>query len=437
MRVRSLFVISLFSFTIFSNCSSQEITDTFNYENYSQIQIYSDFEVIIKSFILRRDFNDRKYLSNISDIVLIPQEYAVISGDKVILEELFNFWVSMIPNIPYIQSMDPFSSGLIRLSIIRSLSNFLRGLVENNHEEYLNVNFEILVQFVRDEVIYFSKINNPGWPPLTDGDIRERIIFALTNWKKDKNGDRLNYEYSINDDLWRLIESAANIYVVENALSDKSSMEIKEVIDLGYRFINELGEFNETGWHFQLGSINDHPDNIYSGYSKIEEINGPKTIEKLGWDTSHFSMFPSMLNALIKAFENNSSAKNSLINIRNKLSDNFYSNIIHWINGNPFTVNYMDGSNGLYRYNPSTNDAYLPFETSGTILFGQWAYLKSNIDSKFYKDLFDCFPLPASTIKTYQSLFLRENRININQVEALYEKEEIRIFSFMASKINN
>lgn len=431
-------VVNLLFVIVFSNCSTERAYNISDNDNYSQNEIYSDFEVVIKPYLLRKDFNNNKYLYNTSDILLIPQEYASIWKDEIILDELFQYWSSIIPYTSIIKNMDPESSGLARLSVIKTLSNFLRNITENKLDEYTNdENFGNLVRFVKDEIIYFSEIDNPGWPPSINGNTRDRILFAIDNWKRDLSGDRYNYEYSINDDLWRLVEAAANMYVVESLLSKSPSNEIKEIIDLGYRFINELGEYNESGWYFQLGSINDHPDNIYSGYSEIKEIQGPRTVQNLGWDTSHFSMFPSMLNALIIALKEDPTAFQSLSNIRNELNKSFFSKIIYWKDGNPFTVNYMDGTNGLYRYNSSTKDAYLPFETSGTVLFGHWAYLKSNDTSQFYKKLFECFPLNRTSVKTYQSVFFRENRLNIDQVETLYEEKEIRIFSFMASKINN
>lgn len=419
-------------FVIYSCTSTPNLIEGNNLENYGNNQLYLDFEIIVEPFLNNFDTNNPKQINNLNDMLLIPQEYAFKNSDTLLITKLSNHWNSISTKFETIKILNPRNFGLARLTLIKTASSFLKNIVEYNHDDFIDNNFESLYNFVKSEVIFFSTINNPGWPPLINDNVEARVNYALNNWP-NQNANKKNYEFSINDDLWRLVETASNLYYIEKLIYNTNSIEIKKIVDLGYRFVTELGEFDENGWYFQLGSINDHPDNIYSYYNSIIEINGPKTLPNLGWDTSHFSMFPSMLNSLIQSYDLNSAGLLNIIRI--ELSKTFFQKIINENENGFMTVNYMDGSNGLYRYDPEVNDAYLPYETSGTILFGHWSYLKTNDSKIFYKQLFEKFPLKSNTINLYQSKFKREGRLNEDQVESLYSNSSIRLFSYMASKL--
>jgi hypothetical protein len=66
--------------------------------------------------------------------------------------------------------------------------------------------------------------------------------------------------------------------------------------------------------------------------------------------------------------------------------------------------NFMDGRNGLYRWGyPSLGpeEGYGPYELSGTLLHGWWAFLPGDRTRRLYRDLSQRFPLSDRSLAIY------------------------------------
>jgi hypothetical protein len=431
-KITTLFVLVFSTFLFSQEKSNEKEGLKFEYD-YDYV---ADYQAIVKSFLLKENFTNPKYLSSFPDMVMIPQEYAFKTGDTIIKKDLHNFYTSMTPCFNEIKSMDVVYFGLHRLSLIKVVSHYLRLIKENKQEQNTDPLEEVLKDFVLSEIQYFFNLNNPGWPPLIDGNVSERIEWGLNNWSSVPKGVN-NYAYSINDDIWRLVEASANIFVYLEKSEQLVPDYINKLNELGYNFIREGGVINKEGYLFQPGSISDHPDNLYAGQKKILNPMEKKEVEGLGWDTSHFSLFPSMVYSLQKAFVNDAAKSEYLKICSEYISNVFHDEIVEEIDGFLYTKNYMNGTNGVYRYDEKLRDAYLPYEVSGTILFGHWIYLNSDKNYSFFYKLFDSFPLNNEALRVYQSKFLRNRSyFNSNQIEYLYENPSIKVYSFFCLELS-
>ena len=118
-------------------------------------------------------------------------------------------------------------------------------------------------------------------------------------------------------------------------------------------------QIKEVGY-FNLACGGGHDDHQYAGHEEIVDPLTPKIVSNIGWDTSHFSIIPGVLTSLQFSYGINSSEFQFYKRIKSGLAHQFYTVVIK---GDKAT-NYMDGSNGIYRFPPHWNDAYLPFELS-------------------------------------------------------------------------
>ena len=66
--------------------------------------------------------------------------------------------------------------------------------------------------------------------------------------------------------------------------------------------------------------------------------------------------------------------------------------------------NYMDGRNGLYRWGYKTmgpDNGYGPFEESGSMTLGWWAFLRTPESQALYADLASQFPFQPTVLNLY------------------------------------
>ncbi len=365
----------------------------------------------------------------------IFQEYAFKYNVLTFLNDLSKFYLHCTFSFEAIKNLDVFHYGLARLTLIKVMSAYLKLASQS---EIFDIEPEIenkLYDFILSEIEFFYTIPNPGWPPLHSGTVNDRVEWGLTAWNTSTYDDsKRRVDYSINDDLWRLFEAVGNIKQYINFKKITSPTTIESLLTLAYRCIHEGGQFLDEGYFFQLGITRDSRDHLYAGHLSLKKDMLAFMVDSIGRDTSHFSLFPSMINALQFAYPINSETFNFFARVNSEISRLFFNTIVEYRNGGVFTKNYMDGSNGLYRYDG--NDAYLSYELSGTILFGSWFYLNSKEGIYFFENLFNSFPLSIDVISIYQSKFFR-NKLDYddNQIEFLYADPRIKLYSFFSLRL--
>ncbi len=144
------------------------------------------------------------------------------------------------------------------------------------------------------------------------------------------------------------------------------------------------------GWIFQPGVWKDYKDYRYAGYATIAEIDPSieKRIEGIGSDSSHFTRWACFINSYGRVIEDQAlytKLKTGLANTMCQLifekteeSDGYY-----------VLRNYMDGTNGVYRYNEEKGSGYDAYQLSTTFLNGWWSMLEDERITEIYRDTYD------------------------------------------------
>ncbi|NPV51845.1 MAG: hypothetical protein HPY60_11730 [Candidatus Methanofastidiosum sp.] len=196
------------------------------------------------------------------------------------------------------------------------------------------------------------------------------------------------------------------------------------------------------GWLFQPGILEDHPDYAYAGHKVKKFGMKPLPVEGIAMDSSHSHRFPLWLTSLADAHPEGSTKRAFYERLKKELEIQLFNKVII-----PPTeefqawrmTNYMDGYNGIYRWNYVTqgmNNGYGPYELSGTLLLGWWSFLSSSRIQNVYNDLARNFPLPEEVIKTYTGPNTTRERHPLVKLPEAYKNGMIEIIVRLASKIS-
>lgn len=180
-------------------------------------------------------------------------------------------------------------------------------------------------------------------------------------------------------------------------------------MDYAYKVFYQEGLWKEgETWLFQPGVWSQHSDYAYVGNNQESDNLKTNLVENIAMDTSHSHRFPLWINSFIEAYETyDFDKKDYFLKIRSGLEKQFYENVLvkpdEEFDGYR-TKNFMDGRNGIYRWNYPTQgqgNGYGPYELSGTFTLGWWSFLKSERISEVYFEMANKFPLSEDVIEVY------------------------------------
>jgi hypothetical protein len=244
--------------------------------------------------------------------------------------------------------------------------------------------------------IPFKKFNN----------MRSRILWKLYN----VDVQPVTFYRAIVDEEKFVFAIAANLKTYLK-LTEGDTMPDNDLVDDVLLHANIVWqrrvEWNdEGGWLFQPGFWTDHPDYAYAGnYSK--ENPKPIPVKNIAEDVSHSHRTALWLKSLYNASDSTNMAYYKKLIAG--LDTQFFTKVLippsDTIN-TYLTHNYMDGNNGLYRWNykeNARNTGFGPFELSGTMLLGWWTFLEMDRIKTVYKELSEHFPLSEYILSIYEA----------------------------------
>lgn len=222
----------------------------------------------------------------------------------------------------------------------------------------------------------------------------------------------LSYYPAITDYELFLFAAASDLIYVrrKKAEVDFSAMQnvegsIEEMARAGITAVRQRGTFTKDGgWLFQVGIWTDHPDYRYAGHSKIRNDLEEKRIVGISEDSSHSHRWPLFFRSMISASGDRKEDKDLLFNAYSGFSRQFVEKVVFFCNNSVLLKNYMDGSNGLYRYKYATvgsNEAlgYAPSTLSGILGEGWYPFLIGT--SEVYDVYVRSYPLRPDIIDMY------------------------------------
>lgn len=236
--------------------------------------------------------------------------------------------------------------------------------------------------------------------------IRNRI-----GWKLSQDYTDPRFYRAIVDSELFVFAIAADLYTYHSTRSHTGFPKelLNEILEYAELVYKRYGQSQpDGGWLFQPGVWADHRDYKYACYEEKRPNLEPCIVEGIAQDSSHSFRHSLWLRSLANAASK-----------RNRTSADFYD----WIQegfatqfmGNVVvpptesfstyrTTNYMDGRNGLYRWEYETageDDGYGPFELSGSLTFGWWSFFDDPRIARMYSQIASQFPLSEDVIDVY------------------------------------
>jgi hypothetical protein len=249
-----------------------------------------------------------------------------------------------------------------------------------------------LERFLLSEMRYFWLVE-PAWQwgrkPFRKG-IRERIA-----WKLSTKDVESSYLRAIIDEELFLIGIAANLQTFLNKKRSNIPFFIKEILGTAKKiFTDEIFWNDSGGWLLQPGVWTDHPDYAYAGHQFFSDNMSKRPVQGISWDSSHSHRLPLILFSLSGSLDCDSEDFQHYVELTKALAKQFFENVVVPPDENfKFyrTKNYMDGSNGVYRfsYHPKMKrSGYPACALSGTPLIGWWVFLFDPRVPELYNNYF-------------------------------------------------
>jgi hypothetical protein len=237
------------------------------------------------------------------------------------------------------------------------------------------------------------------------GGIQERVA-----WKLSLPAVNYSYYPAIIDEECFVFAIAADLRAHERMTRAQSpgSRAVDEVLNAAQKvFQQRVVPQSGGGWLFQPGVWADHPDFAYAG--RMIKMPGmePFPLPDVAEDTSHSHRFPLWLTSLADAYAENAPEQRFYAALKAGLERQFCERVLVEPTARfPAyrTMNYMDGRNGVYRWQYPTqgrNNGYGPYELSGTYTLGWWAFLNTHRIRAVYRQMARQFPLPPEVIDLY------------------------------------
>jgi hypothetical protein len=335
---------------------------------------------------------------NSGELLMVPLHAAFVLNDPQ-WEKEFADYFDHLAKFPDQQT----DVVLSRLQFLYLASQFVVLAQTSGHSNLIPAGLpEILMSEIRADWL-----ENPAWqwerPPFKG--MRARIMWKLDNRKVEKS-----YFRAFLDEDFFLFAIAADLRTYENSSSVRPpwTAVLNDILDVTHVVCKqEIKSTPGGGWLLQPGVWIDHPDYAYAGNrtpgSGMQKRPGPSA----AWDSSHFLRFPLWMTSLMNAYPKGGSENTFYSNLRKGLAEQFFSKVYV-----PPSVsfpcgrlnNFMDGSNGVYRWGYGSfgpNGGYGPYQLSGSLALGWWAFLGTADSKALYRELARQYPWPKSCVELY------------------------------------
>jgi len=263
---------------------------------------------------------------------------------------------------------------------------------------------EELVETVEHEVVTLW-IEEPAWQWAREPflNMRDRV-----HWKLDNKTVEKSYYRAIIDEELFVFAIAADLSAFYHLSKKPVPPVVSDILETAKKVFEQEGQWQvDGGWLFQPGVWTDHPDYIYAGQTRIVPGMAPYPVPGIAQDTSHSHRFPLWFISLSGAYGDGDPEKEFYKNVREGLARQFFNKVLvpptHSFPGYR-TTNFMDGWNGVYRYEYVTQGkgkGYGPYELSGTLTLGWWTFLGGKEIRQVYQEMSKHFPMSPELLKIY------------------------------------
>ena len=328
--------------------------------------------------------------------LLVPMFYAFYEDDndkKNEFHDLFNRYADYLKDINY--EYDFWDLNHMQFNFLAS--NYINLCVQYNETSRIP---NELLDYLYDESFFYCQLARKKYK------IKEKTNYNVLV--------AIERDFGLEKPIADLYQFQCMIILNLKQFSDCGCYELSEerekiannIIELLYTIYTDRVYFtNGNKWLMSVGAFDDNEDYAYMSYDSIEENMYPSVQENTTWDTSHFARVPIFLRIMKRANIENQERVEYYDRLITGLKEQFLENVIvlpDKENEYYRTTNYMDGRNGLYRYNYKTqkDTAYLPYQLSGTLCLGWWCFLGDELNQT-YKKIYETFPLNDKALEIY------------------------------------
>jgi hypothetical protein len=278
----------------------------------------------------------------------------------------------------------------------------------------------------------------PAWqwdrPPFRGG-MKERLA-----WKLAAENVGKSYYTAIIDHEQYVFAIAADLVTYERITGTHHSWSssLGDILNVARKVYEQRVRWeSDGGWLFQPGVWTDHPEYLFAGQPTKTPGMHPIPLSDVAEDVSHSFRRPLWIQSLLQAARNSAEAT-YYSKLLGGLEHQFYVHVLIPPTGDfPAyrTTNWMDGRNGVYRWNYQTgnpNWGYGPYELSGSFAWGWWAFLNSPRIRAAYAAEAVRFPLPMNVLAVYEP----NTSVASLQSRAARQREDFReLIVRLASKL--
>jgi hypothetical protein len=205
-----------------------------------------------------------------------------------------------------------------------------------------------------------------------------------------------------------LIAIAGDLRHVERLSGQRARLAstVDDILALGLRVHRELiTMLPQGGWVFQAGARSALPEYAYAGQPAIVAGMPEKRVPDIAEDASHSHRTPVWVMSLAGAYAPGTPERDYYEKLAHGLSDQFFRSVlVHPTPDQPFyrVTNFMDGRNGIYRQEAKDGwRMYGPYQLSGSLDLGWWAFLPSPCTVPVFRDMAASFPRSTGALETY------------------------------------
>lgn len=360
-----------------------EILDSFNFESKLGIYhfVHSSFVPLIYSY-------------NIKDTIVMNFFTSYFTLDKL----------KFVIDNNSINPMEKTQYMYLNLEYIRRNINKENTILERNNKVLQLIEKTILKEWTKDKGEIWS---NESFQYVGR---RSRIASILLNKIPEQN-EKSFYKAITDFELFCII-SGCSLASNQLKLYGKINPEIEEFIVYMFQILKtQCKVYSDGRWLLQPGVWKDHSDYIYAGNSISNKNLKIAKIDTISWDASHSARWPIFLNTLKSLFNPLSKEFKSISILQKGLADQFLFKVVNQNDSFPRFNNYLDGWNGIYRYNYSSmKNGYEPFSCNKHVFLSWWKILDDERINKIY-----------STIDLNYNYYIREYKGEIKRQKQLFK----------------
>lgn len=305
-----------------------------------------------------------------SHFLMIPMFYAYEKGDKELQKDLDSYVKSFFETNGNKLDFKSNSQRLNDTQFLYFLTTYA-VLSGNKYPQYT----EKMLQDVED---IWQSIPAWQWSKKPFDNLKQRL-----DWKMQAD-KKVGFNRAIIDEEFFTLGAAANLSRIY-----PNNSTLKEINRYTVQIFKQRSALNNGRWLFDIGAWDNHPTFAYSGYSDTKNITVKKPKKNIVTDSSHFMRMPVLLWSFQGAFSKDSKEYLQFKSYRLGLEKQFFEKVIVRKNDKILMNNFMDGSNGVFRWEyPSLGKGkgYGPYDLTPTLGMAWWALLPGTRVQNLYKE---------------------------------------------------